>query len=374
MRRDLRQMLLWLSAANREALEHCPGEATRFVAAGGTVLTTTAMAALAGWFAAHALLRLGAPGALLFGVGWGLAIMNLERYLQSSIRRQSSSVRTLMMAAPRLALAYLLGLVISTPLLIAVFHPEVTAQVEVDRNEEVASARSALKRQYAAVPVLQVREQKLEQEVTTPFAVGTVLAITPEYRGMVKRYSKYKAAAEMAPNARAATADEHAASVTLGQMLPLRRELLAQEAEDNANRGANERQTLRNVRVELQPLQALLERKESAVEHLFHAPSGYADQVRALGRLVANNASIGSEKTNLWLFILAIDSLPALLKTLMCTGRRTLYERTPRTNSRRAPWKRRKWPPGHRLRKRNARLPRSTRSRPRLGARGSPAS
>ncbi len=213
---SMRRTMLWLSAADREVLERCPGEQTRFVAAGGAVLTTTAMAMLAGYFMAHTLLHIGIVGSLIFGAGWALAIMNLERYVQSSIRRQRTWQLTLLMATPRVMLAILLGLVISNPLLLKIFQGEIKATIQVDKNAQLASARAALNRQFATVPKLQTKESTLETKLNTPYAPGAVLNDSSEYRTLARRYGIFRAKGA-----------EGAADATLSEMRPLRRRLLA---------------------------------------------------------------------------------------------------------------------------------------------------
>ena len=73
--------LLWLSGADLATLEKCPSERGKFTGVGGVVLTTAVMAVVSCAFAlytgAHAPLPV-AIGAALF---WGLAIMNLDRWL-----------------------------------------------------------------------------------------------------------------------------------------------------------------------------------------------------------------------------------------------------------------------------------------------------
>jgi hypothetical protein len=315
MIRLVRKTLLWLSAANRDVLERCPSEQTRFVAAGGAVLTTTAMAALAGYFTAHALLHLGIVGSLLFGAGWALAIMNLERYVQSSIRRQRTWWLTLLMATPRVALAILLGFVISNPLLLKVFQAEVKAQVEVEKNAQLASARDSLKRQFASVPALQAQEKTLEHDLNTPFTVGTALNESPEYHSLARRYGIFRSEGA-----------EGAADKTLAEMGPLRRKLLSQEALDNTTRHTEEREQLQATQRELEPQQAEFDGRNGGLKKAFHARGGLADQMRALGALVSSNSQVAFMKDVLMLFVLAIDMLPALLKTLLCMGRRSLYE------------------------------------------------
>jgi hypothetical protein len=322
----MRELCLWLSAVDEEALTRCPGEASKFVAAGGAVLTTSLMAWLAGSFAAHSLLHLGIVFAILFGAGWALAIMNLERYIQSSIRRQATTVQTLLSALPRMALAVLLGLVITPFLMLVVFAHEDRTQVTVDRNEKLAHAREALEGQYASVPRLEREAAALQAALNTPPPVGAALSKSPAYHALAKRYGRYQAEARSLTDPRAAHAAGRAANDTLAQLGPLRSELLAQEANGNAVRHSEQQAKLSEAQRQLVPLQQALRRKNAELEKRYHEPSGLADQLEAMSVLTHRNSTVGWESTILLLFIMAIDVVPAFLKTLMCVGRRSVYE------------------------------------------------
>ncbi len=327
MKERLHRLCVWLSAADTEVLATIPeAEATRFVGAGGAVLTTTFMAWLAGSFAAHGLLHLELIVSILFGAAWALAIMNLERYIQSSIRRQSTPGWTVLSAAPRLALAILLGLVITPFLMLVVFSTEVRQEVTVQKNEKLADAQAALTHQYASVPQLKAQIAQLESAVDTAPQVGRALQTSPEYRALAQRYGRFESEARSAPNQQVAQQDAHAAAATLAEMGPLRVQLLGEEAEGHSAAQVQQRSQLQQARQQLAPMQTRLDEKQAELERRFRERPGLADQLEGLSALTGRNGTVSWESTLLLLFIMAIDVIPALLKTLACVGRKSAYE------------------------------------------------
>jgi hypothetical protein len=328
MRRQARDLCLWLSAVDREALARCPQETPRFLGAGGAVLTTSVMAMLAGGFAAHGLLHVPIVPAMIFGLLWALAIMNLERYLQASIRRQATPLATIASALPRLALAVLLGLVITPFLLLVVFHAEDKVQVTVDRNEKLAHASEALEHQYAAVPALARQVTKLEGQLSTAPAAGQILQSSPEYHALAKRYGRFRSEAESAANPAVALADSRAANDTLSELGPLRSRLLSEEEEASKLAHSQRQNQLGEAKARLGPLQAKLAAKRGELEARYGHPAGLADQLEALNVLTSRQGTVRWERDILLLFMIAIDTIPALLKTLSLLGQRTPYEQT----------------------------------------------
>ena len=140
------RFFLWLGGADHESLEHCPAERTRIGALGGAVLTTALLAAVAGTVATHVWLHASLAVALCSGAFWGVSIMNLDRWLLLTIRRQSNAPRTIALALPRLLLALVVGLVLSQPLLLGIFHDEIAARAVQDRQAELAQARKQSQR------------------------------------------------------------------------------------------------------------------------------------------------------------------------------------------------------------------------------------
>src|SRR5919202_5264119 len=146
-----------LAGARLDVLSVAPGARARYVALGGVLLSTGALAALSAAFAVH--MALGAPWALatLIGLGWGLVIVNLDRMLLVGMGHDASVFRNAAMAVPRIGLAVLLGTVISTPLTLQVFSKEVDATIvtlQAEAADEFTADLDADAR-YTQIPALQ---------------------------------------------------------------------------------------------------------------------------------------------------------------------------------------------------------------------------
>src|SRR3954449_11082160 len=124
-RRRIGNALAALAGARPDILETTPGARARFVALGGVLLSTGGLAVLSASFAVHMALGAPWPVAMIFGLGWGVVIINLDRMLLVGMAYDSSIRRNLLLAVPRVALALVLGAVIATPLTLQVFHPEI---------------------------------------------------------------------------------------------------------------------------------------------------------------------------------------------------------------------------------------------------------
>src|SRR3954468_21121295 len=108
-RRRIGNALAVLAGARPDILETTPGARARFVALGGVLLSTGGLAVLSASFAVHMALDAPWPVALVFGFGWGVVIVNLDRMLLVGMAYDSSIRRNLLLAVPRIALALVLG-------------------------------------------------------------------------------------------------------------------------------------------------------------------------------------------------------------------------------------------------------------------------
>lgn len=110
-----------LAGARVDVLAQLPGAVSKQAAMGAVLLTTAAFAAIS---AGYAMAITGiATGifAVLAGLVWGLAILNLDRMLVIGLAKETGLGRNLALAAPRVILAVILGVVISTPLMLKIF-------------------------------------------------------------------------------------------------------------------------------------------------------------------------------------------------------------------------------------------------------------
>src|SRR3954466_4676348 len=161
--RSIGDRLAALAGARLDVLQVAPGARAKYVALGGVLLSTGGLAAISAAFAVH--MALGAPWglALFLGLGWGLVIVNLDRMLLVGMAHDASVLRTAAMAGPRIALAVLLGTVISTPLTLQVFSKEIDATIVTLQAEAADTFTAGLDAdaRYTQIPALQ---QKIADE------------------------------------------------------------------------------------------------------------------------------------------------------------------------------------------------------------------
>jgi len=153
--------MAWLGGGDNELLAQVPQERTRFTQMAGVLLTTSGIAVLSMTFALHDGLKVALAAAIVLGVLWGVAILNLDRFLVLSMGFTRDRPRLLWLALPRFALAVLLAVVISTPLVLRVFASDI--------NDQLAIMHQHQSRQLAALENGSGEQQEadfLQQQIT----------------------------------------------------------------------------------------------------------------------------------------------------------------------------------------------------------------
>lgn len=128
--KSVRRFFWWCSGSNIQILEKHPTEHNKYFGIGATVFFTALFAALSGGYALYFIFSGSAFAevyAVVFGLIWGLAIFNLDRYIVSSIEKSGSVGQQWLQAAPRLLLAWLIALIIARPLELKIFDKEIRA-------------------------------------------------------------------------------------------------------------------------------------------------------------------------------------------------------------------------------------------------------
>lgn len=121
------------SGAHVGTLKRFPTEHNKYVGIGATIFFTALFAALSGGYAMYFVFA-GSPTAvifaILFGLIWGLAIFNMDRYIVASISKTGSTNQQILQATPRILLAILIGIVISRPLELKIFDKEIREKLK----------------------------------------------------------------------------------------------------------------------------------------------------------------------------------------------------------------------------------------------------
>jgi hypothetical protein len=150
------QRFFWIASGTPiEIIEKYPTEHSKYTGIGATIFFTALFASLSGGYALFFVFSgnpLGSLWAVIFGVVWGLAIFNLDRYIVSSIKKTSKGLRQFYQASPRLVFAVLIAIVIARPLELKIFDKEIRARLEekylAAEQARIAGVQDAFMQKY----------------------------------------------------------------------------------------------------------------------------------------------------------------------------------------------------------------------------------
>jgi len=126
--RKVTRFFWFCSGAHIETLKKYPLEHNKYVGIGATIFFTALFASLSGGYAMYFVFNGDAFAvgfSILFGLLWGTAIFNMDRYIVSSINKEGTTGQQILQASPRILLAIMIGIVISRPLELKIFDKEI---------------------------------------------------------------------------------------------------------------------------------------------------------------------------------------------------------------------------------------------------------
>lgn len=164
---NLKKFFYWCAGTHTETLNKYPEEHSKYFSIGVTIFFTGLFAALAGGYALYFIFSgndFAVLYALVFGLIWGLAIFNMDRYIVLSIDKSKNGYKQFLQALPRIILAVIIGIVISRPLELKIFDKEIKEHLRVEY----------LKKQQATIDTLNSTfEKKYEVEYKQLYATKT---------------------------------------------------------------------------------------------------------------------------------------------------------------------------------------------------------
>jgi hypothetical protein len=173
-------LLLLASGADLKILEQCPSDTNKYAGIGATIFFTGLFAAMA---AAYALFTVFDSYwiSILLGLLWGAMIFNLDRYIVSSMRKDSNRYRELLTAIPRIVLAVVISVVIAKPLELKVFGKEIESELIVMEQQVYARQETELKGRYDTTLVELRREvESLKSEIAQKSSQRDALALAAQ--------------------------------------------------------------------------------------------------------------------------------------------------------------------------------------------------
>ena len=158
------------SGTHLATLEKHPTEHNKYIGIGATIFFTGLFAALSGGYAMYFVFK-GADFAwlfaLFFGIIWGLAIFNMDRYIVSSINKNATTNKQFWQATPRILLAIMIGMVISRPLELKIFDKEIKERLNVSylngQRSKIDTLNKAFDKKYT-IEMTKLNEAKAERD------------------------------------------------------------------------------------------------------------------------------------------------------------------------------------------------------------------
>ncbi|MGH3375181.1 MAG: DUF4407 domain-containing protein [Actinoallomurus sp.] len=346
------RFLIWLSGAQADVIARAPTDRGRYAGIGFAILFTSSMAAVSATFALTTALKVPMPFAVLFGLLWGTAIMGLDRWLVLTIQRHESKIQVFLPALPRVALAILFGVVISTPLVLQIFHPEIDKEIVTMREEQAQSFVTQQRNGSVGAQINRLTQERTQlNAVITSGGDGPVdPAVDPTIRGLEQQLKSAQQTKDRAfddwscqvygkpggckvgngPLAARKKADYDSATAKvkqIGDQITARtNELKGDNETGRSQRVATARQQLKTVDGELSNLTTQRDLRQKDFDAKNKEADGLLMRLKALNRVSAKDSTMRTVHWTLFLFILAIECLPVLVKLLQALGKPSVYE------------------------------------------------
>ena len=158
------------SGAHTDTLEKHPTEHNKYLGIGATIFFTGLFAALSGGYAMYFVFKGGDFAwlfSLFFGIIWGLAIFNMDRYIVSSINKNATTNKQFWQATPRILLAIMIGMVISRPLELKIFDKEIKERLNVSylngQRAKIDTLNKAFDKKYT-IEIGKLKDAKGERD------------------------------------------------------------------------------------------------------------------------------------------------------------------------------------------------------------------
>jgi hypothetical protein len=340
--------LAWLSGAQGEILQKAPGDVPKHTSMGGVLVGTAAIAAMSAAFALNTAVNLPIVPAVLVGLLWGMLILNLDRMLVVSMTRRTGVVQNVATALPRVLLALLIGAVISVPLVLRIFQPEIDNELQVTHAENLIANQKKLNEQFADIKPTQDKVDRLQAIASgqTQPGVNTDPDVQAAQTSVTAAQTAYDNAAANAQCELVGSCGTHTpgtgeawrraqalADQALGTLTAAKTKLTLAETAARERISASVASNRQAAQEELKTLGPALQKRKNdrftAQQRLDSSEennTGLLARLEALDRLSAGRPMVQLAHWTLMLLFVCIELLPVLVKLLSSTGPKTLYE------------------------------------------------
>lgn len=333
-----------MGGARRDAILQAPGDRQAYSAMALILMFTATVAALSMAFALGMVFHADWYWFIPVGIFWGAGIFAIDRALTIQLTNTKGVWRTIFAVIPRLALAAILGAVISTPVTLQIFAPEISSEILTMEAE----ARSAYAEQLASDPILATEadvraavaaaQATLDQsDAVDPMQDPTYAAAKAAEDAALADYNAKQAAWVAESNGTGGTGvvgtgpitDIAKAAADAALVVYQQAQAATEAALGTAQTalGAQLTQAKTQATTDLATAQASLatieQRKadfQAQNDAAVASSDGISNRLTALDRLSHSNASAGLAHVMVFLLFFAIELLPVIIKLLRNLG------------------------------------------------------
>lgn len=298
----IQKFLVICSGSSTEILKKTPTDVNKHVGIGGVILFTGILAALSSGYALYTIFD-NMYAAVGFGALWGLMIFNLDRYIVTSMKKQGNWFRQFFIALPRIAVAILLGIVISKPLELKIFEKEINKQLNVIVNRNKAELQKSIDARYVdlAKPVDEERK-KIYAQIDT----------------LRNQYNL--ASAELEKEVVGTQTETTTGREGYGPNAKRKAELKEQKFAEMQQYAEQMKPRLDELNKEIDKLIAQKEKELADAKPTEENYNGFAARMQALNELGANNPILGTAAIFIALVFISLETAPVLVKLIAPKG------------------------------------------------------
>jgi len=298
----IQKFLVICSGSSTEILQKTPTDVNKHVGIGGVILFTGVLAALSSGYALYTIFD-NMYAAIGFGLLWGLMIFNLDRYIVTSMKKQGNWFRQLFIALPRIAVAVLLGIVISKPLELKIFEKEINKQLYVIVNRNKAELQKDIDARYTdlAKPIDEERKK--------------IFAQIDLHR---KEYNL--ASAELEKEVVGTQTETTTGREGYGPNAKRKAELKEQKFAEMQQYAEQMKPRLDELNKEIDGLINQKDKELADAKPTEENYNGFAARMQALNELGANNPILGTAAIFIALVFISLETAPVLVKLIAPKG------------------------------------------------------
>jgi len=326
----------WLAGADLEILDRIRTDRAKYASIGTVIMLTGVLACISMSFALHTALRVSLPVAIPLAVGWGIAIMTMDRALIVSLRPGSGKLKYAALVLFRVLIAAVLGTVVSTPVTLQVFQPEIKAQLDLIQYRKLTSfsrqqATDALGKKINQLTDAQQQQSQIISGGGVSQVSGLVGHRTAALANEQRDYDQWQCqlyggpGCTVAPTGHGPLANVKSTAyhADVAQVKGLNEEIA--KAETSAVKLARDR--LGKVTRALQVPLADQRRLQADFDRDNRADAGLLLRLEALDQVAGKNPVLNSARWLLFSLFALFELMPVLVKILMNAGQVTSYER-----------------------------------------------